>query len=326
MNRNTELHFGAVPRIHGQRSKFDMSHSHKTTFNNGEVIPLYVDTDIMPGDGVELDMAEIIRMNTPIYPVMDNMVCDIYAFFVPHRLTWEHLEEFFGENEDEWARTVEYEVPMIEAPSGGWAEGTIADYMGIPTYVDGIEVNAFGFRSYAKVMSDWFRDQNTMKATHMYRDETTRTGSNGTDYVTDIELGGMPYKACKLHDYFTSSLPSPQKGNPVSIPLGTKAPVYQAANVDNTSLMNGGIVTKVYQNNQWTVPASGYRNVEIGSNGTTAALEMDTSTTTSGTPVHLAFTNLMADLHNATAATINELRTAFAIQKYYEGCARFGWA
>lgn len=318
MTRNTELHFGSVPRIHGQRSKFDLSHSHKTTFNTGEVIPIYVDTDIMPGDGVELNMAEIIRMATPIYPVCDNMVYDIYAFFVPHRLTWDHLEEFFGENEDEWARAVEYEVPVIEAPSGGWAEGTIADYMGIPTYVDGIEVNAFGFRSYAKIMSDWFRDQNTMKACHIYRDETTRTGSNGTDYVTDPELGGMPYKACKLHDYFTSALPGPQKSNnPVSIPLGTSAPLGIRSTATNwfrshpdqvpVNLVNP---TAIAANNRGTVQI---QNESPGG----ATLPADNY-------LKLDLTNMYADLNNATSATINQLRTAFAIQKYYEGCARFG--
>lgn len=160
MNRNTELHFSQVPQINMKRSKFEMSHSHKTSFNAGDVVPIYIDADILPGDTVNMNMAELIRMATPIYPIMDNLYADIYWFFVPHRLVWDHWQAFWGENDDPWTQTTPYEIPQIEAPSGGWTEGTIADYMGIPTKVDNISVNALPFRAYAKIWSDWFRDEN----------------------------------------------------------------------------------------------------------------------------------------------------------------------
>ena len=346
MNRNTEEHFSNVPRIHQHRSKFNMSHSIKTTFNVGEIIPLMVDADILPGDTVQMDMAEIVRMATPIFPVMDNMVLDTYFFFVPNRLLWDNWQRFWGENDDPWTQTTEYEVPQIESPQGGWAEGTIADYMGLPTYVDEISVNALPFRAYAKVFNDWFRDENLMSNCHIYTDEVTRTGSNGTTRVTDAELGGMPAKVSKLHDYFTSALPNPQKGPEVSIPLGTTAPVrtgemYNYTNGEEmynmewvTSKLQYTTTpnrkTEVYNayplgsGNQYGINGEFYpfsaQNGIRGTNGGTESQNKDTSYTWRG----LAPANLQADLSDATAATINQLRTAFAIQKYYEAAGRNG--
>ena len=346
MNRNTEEHFSNVPRIHQHRSKFNMSHSIKTTFNVGEIIPLMVDADILPGDTVQMDMAEIVRMATPIFPVMDNMVLDTYFFFVPNRLLWDNWQRFWGENDDPWTQTTEYEVPQIESPQGGWAEGTIADYMGLPTYVDEISVNALPFRAYAKVFNDWFRDENLMSNCHIYTDEVTRTGSNGTTRVTDAELGGMPAKVSKLHDYFTSALPNPQKGPEVSIPLGTTAPVrtgemYNYTNGEEMYNMewvtsklqyttNPSRKTEVYNayplgsGNQYGIngefnPFSAQNGIR-GTNGGKESVNTDTSYTWRG----LAPANLQADLSDATAATINQLRTAFAIQKYYEAAGRNG--
>lgn len=329
MNRNTENHFGSVPRIHAQRSKFDESHSIKTTMNVGDIVPIEV-TEILPGDTMELDLAEIVRMATPLYPIMDNLYMDIYNFFVPARLTFDHWPEFWGENEDPWIQQTEYQVPQIEAPEGGWIEGTIADYMGIPTYVDGISVNALPFRAYAKIYNDWFRDENLLYNCHIYTDETTRTGSNGTTTVTDVELGGKPAKAAKLHDYFTSALPSMQKGPAVSIPLGTSAFV-KTTDITDTK--------RTYEN---TLPIA-YREVGTTAfSGTTivnAAFQTQDGTNTvfstadhgtvnrapiTGTDYTVTPYNLYTDLSDATAATISELRTAFSIQKYYEQIGRTG--
>lgn len=346
MNRNTVEHFSNVPRIHQQRSKFNMSHSIKTTFNVGDIVPLMVDADILPGDTVQMDMAEIVRMATPIFPIMDNMVLDTYFFFVPHRLDWDNWTRFWGENDDPWTQTTEYEIPQIEAPEGGWAEGTIADYMGLPTYVENISVNALPFRAYAKVFNDWFRDENLMSNCHIYTDEVTRTGSNGTTRVTDVELGGMPAKASKIHDYFTSALPNPQKGPEVSIPLGTKAPVRTGEMYNYTNGQDMYNMEWVRSDLQYTTNPSRKTKVhgqypngsgnqhgivgnflpfsaENGIRGTTGYNEgqyQDTSYTWQG----LAPANLQADLSDATAATINQLRTAFAIQKYYEAAGRNG--
>ena len=370
MNRNTNMHFSETPRISIKRSSFDESHSHKTTLNVGDIVPLYVDCDILPGDTVEMDMATLLRMATPIYPIMDNSYLDIMWFFVPHRLVWDHWAEFWGQNDDPWIQQTEYEIPMIKPPSGGWTEGTIADYFGLPTKVAGnIEVSALPFRAYAKIYNDWFRNQNVQSNLHMYTDETTRTGSNGTNQITDCELGGKPAKACKYHDYFTSALPSPQKGEPVTIPMGTIAPVTGTASA-TTTLSGGSVSTTIngqglktlgtsdmYQfngtpkfgstysmsgniaalglgavaNNEGTfttvagfTPTLGATinktNLMANVSGLTAnsTLTSPTATTT------VTLNNVNADLSAATAATINQLRTAFAIQKYLENAGLHG--
>ena len=156
MNRNTESHFSVNPiNLDIQRSKFVRPSTHKTTFNAGNLIPIYVD-EVLPGDTFKMNMSSVIRMSTPIYPVMDNANLDVYFFFVPNRLVWDHWKEFFGENNStHWEQPVEYEVPQITAPTGGWAKGTIADYMGIPTKIENISVQALPFRAYCKIWNDW---------------------------------------------------------------------------------------------------------------------------------------------------------------------------
>lgn len=348
MNRNTELHFGSVPKINVNRSAFDKSCSTKTTFNVGKLIPLRVE-EVLPADTVELDIASMVRMATPIYPVMDNLYLDLYAFFVPNRLVWSHHAAFWGENDNPWTQTTEYEVPQIKAPTGGWTEGTIADYMGIPTKVANLSVNAMPFRGYAKICSDWFRDENLKSACHVYTDDTTRNGTNGNNYITDTELGGQPYTVAKMHDYFTSCLPSAQKGTPVSIPLGTVAPLSGTATTTLSGLGNKNVTTGTTNHKTtYTNPinfaveggtAKSYTGIGGTVNGV-GSLTAFGSTTISDArsniePVNLyanvtgitASTNLnnvTADLSQATAATINQLRTAFAIQKYYETAARYG--
>lgn len=339
MNRNTEQHFTNMPKIHLKRSKFDMSHSHKTTFNTGEIIPIYMDPDILPGDTVEMDMAEVVRMATPLFPVMDNLFLDLMWFFVPNRLVMDHWVNFWGENDDPWTNNTEYEIPHLTAPEGGWEDGTIADYIGVPTYIDNMQPSALPFRAYAKIWNDWFRDQNTMYATHIYTDDTNRTGVNSGDYVTDAELGGKPLKASKLHDYFTSCTPSAQKGQPVSIPLGTTAPVKTQTNLIPQDATKAQIPLQLYRyahnGTQWEVANNAGPETDIQSLGATtyanvnygAIRKVEYSTDQTGEIVPIingqdlkafAPANLWTDLTTASAATINQLRTAFAIQKYYE--------
>ena len=337
MTRNTEMHFGNTPQIDLKRSKFDMSYSHKTTFNVGDIVPVYVDSDILPGDTVQLDLASLIRMATPIYPIMDNLYADIYFFFVPHRLVWEHWQQFWGENDDPWTQQTEYEIPQITSPAGGgWKEGTIAEYMGVPLRVEGLSVNALPFRAYAKIFNDWFRDENLMSNCHIYMDETTRAGSNSSTWnrVIQTELGGKPCKASKMHDYFTSALPQPQKGTPVQIPLGQAAPLITGPNTRTTG--NIPLLWKdIDTGNQVTFNDPNHiRMLRIESAYDDESHEVWSSRTsasgdqaiTGNLPLGngLMPSNLYADLSQATAATINQLRTAFAIQKYYENAGLHG--
>lgn len=324
MNRNTESHYGNIPKIHQNRSKFDLSHSVKTTFSNGDIIPVDVQ-EVLPGDTVQMDMSQIIRMATPIYPVMDNMMMDVYFFFTPARLLWNHWTNMWGENDDPWIQQTEYETPRIKAPTGGWEKGTIADYMGIPTYVEDIEANALPFRGYVKIWNDWFRDENLKNAAHMYDDDTTRTGSNMGDYVLNAELGAKPLKAAKLADIYTKCLPSPQRGPSVNIPLGGYAPVRTVnKEISIGSELNPPLQMGMLNGNEPVVLTGGI-NYNIGVSGTYGNLEYaGNNTPETQTHINVFPLNLAADLGNATAATINQLRTAFAIQKFFEAAGRFG--
>ena len=325
MNRNTELHFAENPtNLDIQRSKFVREMTHKTTFNTGDLIPIYVD-DALPGDTIQMDMASCIRMSTPIYPVMDNAYIDTYFFSVPERLVWQHWKEFMGENTtSKWEQEVEYQMPQIKAPAGGWAKGTIADYMGVPTKVENLSIRADYFRAYALIWNEWFRDQNLKDPAHINLDDATVTGSNGSTYQTDAQLGGMPLKAAKYADYFTTALPQPQKGPDVLLPLGGNAPVIgngiSIGLIDskgNLGGMGGGLKDgqklNAYTERYGVEVTNGiYDAQSTGLNG-------NVGLTTDGTK-----SGMVADLSMAGAATVNQLRQAFAVQRWYEKAARGG--
>ena len=230
MNRNVESHFALNPtRIDISRSTFDRSSSLKTSFNAGDIVPFYVD-EVLPGDTFNVKTSKVVRLQTMLTPVMDNIYLDTYFFFVPNRIVWSHWKEFNGENtESAWIPQTEYEVPQIQSPEGGWQVGTIADYFGLPTGVANLSVNALPFRAYALIMNEWFRDENLQDPLVIPVDDATVTGVNTDTFVTDVAKGGKPYIASKYHDYFTSCLPSPQKGPDVMIPGGTGANVPVSA-------------------------------------------------------------------------------------------------
>lgn len=322
MNLNVESHFSQLPKVDIQRSRFDRSSSVKTTFNVGDIIPFYVD-EVLPGDTFDIRTSKVVRMQSLVTPIMDNIYLDTYFFFVPNRLTWEHWQEFNGENtQSAWIPATEYQVPQLTAPSGGWSIGTIADYMGIPTGVANLSVNALPFRAYALIMDGWFRDENLSDPLNIPVNDVTQTGSNGSNYISDVALGGMPFKAAKYHDYFTSCLPSPQKGPDVLLPLGSQAPL------------------KTLPLNEMIFPESPLPNLVFGNQVNSGGISLISSFKMNGSndsadgtfsPVQTAGlgngmipVNLVADLSQATAATINQLRLAFQVQKLYEKDARGG--
>lgn len=316
MNRNTESHFSINPiNLDIQRSKFVRPSTHKTTFNAGNLIPIYVD-EVLPGDTFKMRMSSVIRMSTPIYPVMDNANMDVYFFFVPNRLVWEHWKEFFGENNTtHWEQPIEYEIPQITAPAGGWAKGTIADYMGIPTLISNISVQALPFRAYCKIWNDWFRDQNLKDPAMISLDETTTAGANTGDYVTNAEKGALPLKVAKYHDYFTAALPEPQKGPEVNINgITGYAPVTTRNKLTNQSGIN------MKMDNSTT------SYTMFLERGTAKDLKTATASYSNPTLGIIEPRNLWADLQQTggTATSINELRQAFAIQRLYEKNARGG--
>lgn len=295
--------FAENPIINIQRARFKRNHTNKTTFNAGKLIPID-STEVIPGDTIKMRCHAVIRMSTPIKPVMDNAWADIYYFFIPWRLVWEHWEELQGANKSgPWVDQAEYTVPQVTAPTGGWNKGTIADYFTIPTKVENLSISALYFRAYCMTWNEWFRDENLQNFTYMPTDDSTTTGSNGSNMVTDAVAGGIPLPVAKIHDYFTSALPEPQKGPDVLLPLGQEAPVRN---------IREDAVIYLQTNN-------GNTGIEMTSNNFNIN---KTNGNTTGVVNNII--GLSADLSNATAATINNLRQAFQLQKMFEKDARGG--
>ena len=311
MSRNANSRFATNPvRLDMSRSKFPRNFSHKTTFNAGQVIPFYVD-EVLPGDTFQVRTSKVVRMQTLLTPVMDNVYLDTYYFFVPNRLVWEHWKQFMGENtESAWIPQVEYEVPQLTAPANGWEVGTLADYMGIPTGVKGLSVSALPFRAYALIMNEWFRSENLTDPLNIPVDDATVAGVNTGNYVSDVAKGGKPYIANKFRDYMTACLPSPQKGPDVTIQTAQlgNAPVVPMNKPVPKDLLN-------YPYNVY-IP-NGNSDFEAGYH---ANLDPTVDNGVVGYPA-----NLWAQFDNTVSvATINQLRTAFQIQKFYERSARGG--
>lgn len=325
MNLNVESHFSQLPKADIQRSRFDRSSSVKTTFNVGDIIPFYVD-EVLPGDTFDIKTSKVVRMQSLVTPIMDNIYLDTYFFFVPNRLTWEHWQEFNGENtKSAWIPATEYQVPQITAPSGGWSIGTIADYMGIPTGVANLSVNALPFRAYALIMDGWFRDENLSDPLNIPVNDVTQTGSNGSNYISDVALGGMPFKAAKYHDYFTSCLPAPQKGPDVLLPLGSQAPLKTLPlnELITPDAPVPGLTFANQVNNSSGYGISGLTSLKLNEDSLGAALGTFTAMP-AASKLGMIPVNLVADLSQATSATINQLRLAFQVQKLYEKDARGG--
>lgn len=342
MNRNSNSRFGQAPQVDIQRSTFDRSSGHKTTFNAGKLVPIYVD-EVLPGDTFEMKTSAIIRGSTPIYPVMDNANLDIYFFFVPNRLVWNHWKEFNGENTtSKWEQTVEYSIPQMApplstgtTPTAGWEKGTLADYMGIPTGVGPgasqtnpeYTVNHLPFRAYCLIWNEWFRDQNLQDPVLIDTGDSQTNGrhlipeGNSITFENQAALQGanlLPVN--KYFDYFTGALPEPQKGPDVLLPLGNTAPVV-TMNKQNEVIPKYPITfwstnfTEVGKMHNLGIQVTGEK---IGK------LAVDNSATTVLEAQGAYPNNLVADLGSATAATINELRLAFQLQKLYERDARGG--
>nr|WNN13177.1 MAG: major capsid protein [Microvirus sp.] len=272
-------------------------------------------------------------MPSLITPVMDNIYLDTYYFFVPNRLVWSHWKEFNGENtESAWMPKTEYEIPQLTAPNGGWNVGTLADYFGIPTGVPNLSVSALPFRAYALIMNEWFRDQNLSDPLSIPVDDATVQGVNTGTFVTDVAKGGLPYTAAKYHDYFTSCLPSPQKGPDVEIPVATAGTYNVVGNgkalaiTDGTSL---GAFTYDSSAPRYGKKAFGKNNgASLGGSSVNPITEPSIAygvPTQSQLGSDLSNSGLIAIASgNAQAATINQLRLAFQVQKLYERDARGG--
>jgi hypothetical protein len=291
-NQSVDVHqFTMIPKADIPRSSFDCQSTHKTTFDAGYLVPVYVD-EMLPGDTFRLNMTAFARLATPLYPIMDNMHLDSFFFFVPNRLIWNNWQKFMGQQANP-SSSISYVVPQQVSPAGGYAIGSLQDYMGLPTVGQVTGVNtvshcAFWPRAYNLIYNEWFRDENLQNSVVVDHDD-------GPDTVTDYVL----LRRGKRKDYFTSSLPWPQKGTSVTLPLGSSAPIKST---------NDGYVTVVNS-------AGVDRN--LGVDGTARPYVYNVATLAGSSALY-------ADLSQATSATINQLRQSFQIQKLLERDARGG--
>ena len=334
MNRNTNAHFAELPKVDISRSVMDRSCSHKTAGNVGQLIPIYVDPDILPGDTITMDTSKVIRFETMLSPMMDNIQCDIYWFFVPHRLIWDHWINFMGENTDSaWIPSVEYSVPKLVVPDADGSgapdlTGSVLDYMGFPVGMNtsgDVEVNALPVRAYSKVVQDWFVSENLTDPLVLYTGDSDVNVTVAGDYKYDVPCGSRCFTALKYADYFTSCLPSPQKGNPVTLPFrvgGEEVGVYTSG-VDYSALSEVRTIFKTgsYGENEYTSIYTGNSNaVNFVSPPTTFASQAEGATTYSLMPSNLATTIPIME----SFFSVNDLRYAFQLQKLLERDARSG--
>lgn len=329
MNRNNERHFNQIPKMEASRTRFNRDQTILTTFDAGKLIPFYVD-EVLPGDTFNVDTSAIIRMTTPKYPVMDDAFIDFYYFYCPDRILWDNFKYFMGEvKEVPWMPTKEYTMPKIIIKGSAAKplpnEKSVLDYMGVPTKIENeFRINALPVRAYVKIWNEFFRDENVDNIATLRTGDSDEVYEFGReDWVQEAEnnayKGGNLLPVNKFHDYFTSCLPWPQRGPQVTLPLEGNAMVTGYTDGNYTSK------TSIYVSSFYDGSANPGnvkdRLYAIAQDGSTGAAYLGIGDGT-GSDNKVAY--LGADLSTVTAATINDLRKAVAVQQYYEALARGG--
>lgn len=327
MSRNAESRFALAPSVSHPRSTFDRNQKIVTSGEVGKLIPFFID-EVLPGDTFQVDTHAVLRFTPMVSCPLDDIVFDTYYFYVPNRIVYDDWVRFMGESDTSaWTTPPTYKVPQIKAPETGWDNGTIADYLGIPTKVPNIWVNALPFRAFAKIYDYFFRDENVQDHINCPTNAVNYEGSNGDNYVIDICRGGKVPYANKLHDAFTSCLPNTQKaGQPAHLTVDN-LPVKTGDMHVPTSVSN--IPLKWRASNAFNLPSNKVTNLKIG-NLTGSAYELTGDTvadfqnlSNATTEFNVTPANLWADA-SAVGFSIPELRTAFQVQRFLELLARTG--
>lgn len=327
--RVNQSHFAMIPQANIRRSVFDRSHVYKTTFNEGQLIPYFVD-EVIPGDTFTLNPVEFCRLATPVVPFMDNIYIESFFFFVPSRLVYDKWVNLCGEQENPEDST-DYLVPTVSL--SGDMTNKIPDYMGIACAsgsFNNISVNCLPFRAYWLIWNEWFRDENLQKSVKVSKGESNTvldpmgqsTANPNYGLPSGVSKWYDPAPRGKRYDYFCGALPWPQKGEAVDLPLGASATITGVTAL-GTASQHIGALSQPFNFTNWTDDGSKYNwpSYKTPSNNHPSTSDFVASDIAK---MPSASSPWMADLSNASAITINSLRQAFMLQRYYEIDARGG--
>ena len=301
----TNQNVAKIERPDLPRTRFSEIQNYKTMCDSGKLIP-FLTEEVLPGDLWQVRTSAFARLQTQLVPFMDNIYMDMHYFFCPNRLVWDNWRAFCGEREDPADDPTTYTVPIVTCPAGGYAEESVYDYMGLPTKITNVDINALPLRAHNLIHKTWFRDQNIIDGS----DYPVNNASNGPDTDTDYTINRRGKRA----DFFTSALPWPQKGSAISISLGTSADVLGLGKVNQTFAGTG----------PYTVYETGQSSSSSFADGSGISNVGNEVHMTEEDPNNSGYINLKADLTNAIASTVNDLRDVFAYQQAFEIDARSG--
>ena len=341
--------FSDAPAMYMKRTKFDRSHVYKTTFDSGKLIPIFID-EVLPGDTTRMSVNYFARLATPIKPIMDNIYLDWFFFFVPNRLVWEHWQNFCFEQEDPDDST-DFVIPTVTATgnSKNTYIGSLWDYFGLPVNTSGniSGVSALPFRGVYLIYNEWFRDENLQKSVKIQKGDTNEVlnsarVSEQPSWVFTSGTSIVPGFACpprgKRHDYFTSAFPWTQKGPGVSIGLAGTASIVDPSPETGYLLHSTDSQLAAVAAYGGDASSSGGRRIARGSGtisfgtsdsdfssvGGFAGNTSNRITMSAKTASTYLGNDSYVDLDTSSMFTINSLRTAFQMQKFYERLARGG--